>query len=353
MQNVLYFILLAVGVLITTLVITVTISIGQDQVNRAQRAAEGISQILGYEESEFNEDLKGPLTGTTVRDLLVKYSDAGFYTLTTTKNAKDGFYACEDVEITTSDHFIKDDAIFHGELIRGNNDVIIGVKFTEAGLKAAPFDLNKAADNTETTEQKLTKAQYALFQKVKENSELCKDCIRAAKDYEKSINKFNEANSELDYRKIVGQKLNGANLAAINAQLGSRVDFYTILGNTLDRWTKNSWYNALIYNAYVYDSDDDSAIDPDDTGGSYDFNNQDTEVKLNDDNKAALGNKSESLIGSDADGNGTTTDTTSGVAGDNKVEGGTESGENDDNEDEGEPPESTSDPGSVPIQPPS
>lgn len=296
MENALSLVVLGVSVLIAAsslIFTTYLVNLGSDEVSTATMNA---AQIITTEDADYAE-VSGELTGMQVRELLQRYNDSGLYTLTITKQCPDGYYTAEGSEDSGSDHFIQDDASFTAELYRNENNVVVGVTFRQQGTDSVKFDYEMAQMSFDYTENNIITAQLKLFNQVRENQNLCLECIRSFGNLADTIKKQFIAEMDAEYRTVTGTVPDSSAYEVYINKFENQTTFYDTLTSCLQAWTRQGLFDTVIkpiLDIYDYDDEDywDNSDDEDSADSDSDVWDDDLESGdvNNTDNNTSNGN---------------------------------------------------------------
>ena len=273
MKEIINFIILAVGAIISAAIIFATINITDQAKNMVKNGTKESSMILSQEDAVFASDLKDPiLYGATVKELSMKYVDSGYLVQFVTKACPSGFYSTEYVDDTGSSQYVADDTKFNSRIIRNDNDVILGVQFTEQGVDGIDFDLTVAKSVNDTVELSVTRAQLSLFQAVNKYQSLCSECLRVFNSWSDTVSTVDSETLDLLESELTGHSTGSSlDYSTMTVLMQQKTDFLNTLADTIENdWVQANWFDALLYfdesssgNNGLEDDDDEIEDDDD------------------------------------------------------------------------------------------
>lgn len=273
MKEIINFVVLAVGAVISAAIIIVTVNITDQAKDMVKSGTKEAAMILSQEDAVFASDLKDHvLYGATIKELSIKYLDSGYLVQFVTKACPSGFYSVEYVDNTGSAQYVSDDTKFTSRIIRNDNDVILGVQFTEQGVSSVGFDLTAAKSTNDTVELAVTKEQLKLFRAVNRYQNLCSECLKAFNSWSDVVSTIDSETLDLLERQLTGRSDSGSlDYSSMTVLMQQKTDFLNSLADTIENdWVQCNWFDALLYfddpssGNNGLDDDDDEIEDDDD-----------------------------------------------------------------------------------------
>ena len=273
MKEIINFVVLAVGAVISAAIIIVTINITDQAKDMVKSGTKEAAMILSQEDAVFASDLKDHvLYGATIKELAIKYLDSGYLVQFVTKACPSGFYSVEYVDNTGSAQYVSDDTKFTSRIIRNDNDVILGVQFTEQGVSSVGFDLTAAKSTNDTVELAVTKEQLKLFRSVNKYQNLCSECLKVFNSWSDVVSTIDSETLDLLERQLTGRSDSGSlDYSSMTVLMQQKTDFLNSLADTIENdWVQCNWFDALLYfddsssGNNGLDDDDDEIEDDDD-----------------------------------------------------------------------------------------
>lgn len=246
MEHVQIFFVMAASLIVSAAVIVATVSLTNSGTNMMKNNAREVSQLITVDDSDFSA-LTADMTGLEVKELIYKFSEDGIYTLTVVEACPEGFYSSVGIEDSTSNHYIKDDAIFTGTIVRNNQDVAVAVQFIEKGMSSVEYDMVKAEESGKTLDSSIAKRQLEILNFAKKNESTCRESIQAFSDWATALQDLENAKMDLRYREVSNTEMDTSELETSISIFKKQKIFYDTLAKTIrEDWIPNKWFEPVL-----------------------------------------------------------------------------------------------------------